>query len=549
MKLHFKLIVAALGLSLGTKAQSVSQGTEVTHKRGCGTQAPAPEWDAWFNKKVEAYKEKLSASKQQNVSITIPVVVHVLHPGSQVGVFPNLTAIQIRSQINVLNKDFAGMGFNSNLLANTGFSVVGAANTHITFCLAQYDPSGNLLAEPGIDRINYNAMGWTNPSTPATTNAFMSLMDGTIKPATIWDPTSYFNIWISDVNPGTEILGYATFPGGSSLPGLANTGNGSTDGIWIWARSFGNTGFLQPPYNYGRTTTHETGHWLGLRHIGGDGNNNTSGDCNATDYCDDTPAQKGGYNSGKYGQNFGTPAYPLHAWVCGSPYGDMFMNFMDYTDDASCYMFTPDQNIRMQTALSEGFFRNQLSASAFTLCSGLPLADFVQDSISCVNSGLTPINVTSGDGTITYSWSVAPADGVSFSPGSADPNPTINFPGIGSYTISMIATNTIGVTTNTLAVRLEDCTGLKTNSLFDAGIRLMPNPSSGLLTISTDGRSAKACQVTVYNSLGQTVAEKAYDPSVTAALQLDLGALPDGVYSIQITNGSEKAVRRLILNK
>ena len=33
------------------------------------------------------------------------------------------------------------------------------------------------------------------------------------------------------------------------------------------------------------------------------------------------------------------------------PNGDMFMNYMDYTDDDSMFMFTPGQVARMHTTL------------------------------------------------------------------------------------------------------------------------------------------------------------------------------------------------------
>jgi hypothetical protein len=133
MKLNFKLIVAALGLTLFANSQTTNT-TGIMHKRGCGTKVPPPEWDAWFNKKVEEYKEnRPSAKTQEHVSITIPVIVHVIHGGQNVGTYPNITSAQIMSQISVLNKDYAGTGYNSYQLANTGFSVVGVANTHITF--------------------------------------------------------------------------------------------------------------------------------------------------------------------------------------------------------------------------------------------------------------------------------------------------------------------------------------------------------------------------------------------------------------------------------
>ena len=58
---------------------------------------------------------------------------------------------------------------------------------------------------------------------------------------------------------------------------------------------FGDIGTASSPYNQGRTTTHEVGHWLNLRHIWGDSN------C-GNDFCSDTPEHSG--------SNYGCPSYP-----------------------------------------------------------------------------------------------------------------------------------------------------------------------------------------------------------------------------------------------
>ncbi|WP_317897302.1 T9SS type A sorting domain-containing protein [Aurantibacillus circumpalustris] len=549
MKINFKLIIAALSLSLITKSQNTVLEDPTINKRGCGTVAPSAEWDAWFNKKVEEFKDNKRNNKTESISIVIPVIVHVIHPGSTIGLFPNISSAQIYSQINVLNKDFAGIGFNSGQLANTGFSVVGAANTNITFCLAQLDPNGIPLSEPGIDRVNYNTMGWPSPTGPTSTSAFQSYMDGTVKPNSIWDPTYYFNIWVSDVNQNTQLLGFATFPGGSTLSGItSNIGNSVTDGIWVSAKAFGNTGSVVAPYNRGRTAVHETGHWLGLRHIGGDGNGNLNGDCLATDYCDDTPPQKGGYSGGQYGQNFGTPPYPVHAFSCSSQIGDMFMNFMDYTDDATSYMFTPDQSDRMQTALLNGYFRFLLSTSSFSLCDGMPLADINYEAIVCINSGYQPQNVTSGTPAPTYSWSVLPSNGVTFSPSSTNANPNINFPNTGDYTLSMVATNSLGVSSQTVAFQVEDCTGLRKNSIANK-INLSPNPSTGIFNLNIDFTVSKEVSVTVFNSLGQLVFAKDYTVAGSNTITLDLNNYSDGIYTLSITGGEERILKKLILSK
>jgi hypothetical protein len=555
MKISFKLIIAASCFSLllrsQTNAVNTSSDSPNIPRRGCGTAVPSPEWDAWFNSKVEEYKTNKANGKIQLSSVTIPVVVHVIHGGQAVGTFPNISQAQVKSQIAVMNKDYAGIGYNTYQLANTGFSVVGAANCNITFCLAQLDPTGTPLAEPGIDRVNYNSQSWSNPASFTSQSNFQSYIDGTIKPNTIWDPTYYFNIWVTDVNSGVGLLGYSTFPGGSGLVGLPSAGGAGDDGIWVWSKSFGSTGTLQSPYTLGRTATHETGHYFGLRHVGGDGNGNAAGDCNATDYCNDTPPQKGGYQGGQYGQNFGGPSYPLHVNTCApnDPYGDMFMNFMDYSDDAYCYMFTPDQNTRIQTALANGYFRNQLSASSATLCSGLPLADFVLDTVVCFNSAVSPLNQTSGSATLTYSWSVSPNTGVAFAPSSTDQNPAITFPSAGFYTLTVVASNSIGVNSSNMVLKLEDCTGIKENTGLEKNISLAPNPTSGKVFIKSELPAGQYIEVTIHNSLGQLIISKHYSDAGNNTFTIDMNACTDGVYTVSISNGRERIVKRLILNK
>src|SRR5207237_8069001 len=120
------------------------------------------------------------------------------------------------------------------------------------------------------------------------------------------------------------VLGYAQFPGGPA----------ATDGVVIAQSCFGNTGTAAYPFNKGRTATHEVGHWLNLYHIWGD--DGTA--CTGSDLVGDTP------NQGD--ENYGCPAFPSVSCSNG-PNGDMFMNYMDYTDDACLFMFSAVQKTRM----------------------------------------------------------------------------------------------------------------------------------------------------------------------------------------------------------
>jgi hypothetical protein len=102
--------------------------------------------------------------------------------------------------------------------------------------------------------------------------------------------------------------------------------------------AFGTTGTAAAPFGLGRTTTHEVGHWLNLRHIWGD----TMG-CGGGDRVADTPNAAG--------PNFGKPTFP-HVTCNNGPNGDMFVNYMDYVDDAAMFMFTAGQAGRMNATLA-----------------------------------------------------------------------------------------------------------------------------------------------------------------------------------------------------
>jgi len=287
---------------------------------------------AQFEAIIQAKIAEIKADRAEGratsaVNYIIPIVFHVIHSGTAIGMGDNITAAQIYQQIDQLNKDYHNL---------SGSPHAAAASTQLTFCPVLQDPLGNTLAEAGVDRINYITKGWTNPSTFSSINAASPYINGTIKPASIWDPTKYVNIWTYNII-NTGILGFSTLPT-AGPPDLPIAESNTTAGVVCLPGAVGS--ILSPgilaPYNLGRTLTHELGHFFGLYHTWGDVST-----CGGTDYCNDTPPCSSDYYSG-------IPSC-LAPTQCGGR--RMIEDYMDYSDDGCLNTFTQDQVDRMQSVM------------------------------------------------------------------------------------------------------------------------------------------------------------------------------------------------------
>lgn len=266
-----------------------------------------------------------------DIVINIPVVVHIIHNNASGAIGgnnnTNISDAQIQSQIVVLNNDYQRLNADA-IQTPIAYQPI-AANCKITFCMANTDPQGNVTN--GITRTYSNKAN------------FSILEEGALKSLAYWPSDKYLNIWVCDLRgiPASQILlGYAQKPG-AAIPGLgSDDGAAETDGVAINYKAFGTIGTLYSKFNLGRTTTHEVGHWLGLSHTWGD---TDSGDCDNTDFCDDTPTCVDPYEAS-------TPLC-LSEPPTSCTEARMIQDYMDYSDDACMNLFTKDQKTRMRTAI------------------------------------------------------------------------------------------------------------------------------------------------------------------------------------------------------
>lgn len=294
---------------------SFGQGTCLTEQQTMQEMESDPDFAGGmeeFRSLSEGFErgEFSESSRDGFKEVIIPVVVHVLYRLEE----NNVSYEQIASQIEVLNRDFNWRQTDKDLIPEVWRDL--GTSAKFTFKLADRDPDGNFTN--GITRTQ------TDVENIGTEEWYHLPNYGGVAP---WTLPFYMNIWVCELKGNS--LGFAILPGAK----MSNR-----DGIVISPRAFGTMGTAKSPYNLGRTMVHEVGHYFGLRHVWGDDNEK----CGATDYMDDTPKQKA--------ENFGCKTYPSISCNNG-PHGDMYVNFMDYSNDVCALLFTKRQVEFMQLVM------------------------------------------------------------------------------------------------------------------------------------------------------------------------------------------------------
>jgi Pregnancy-associated plasma protein-A/Secretion system C-terminal sorting domain len=287
--------------------------------------------EAFIQQKLSDQSTANSIRREQELPvIKIPVVVHILYHQSS----ENIADQKVYDQIAVLNKCFRRL--NSDTSKTPSYFKKLAADCEIEFVLATSDPKRR--ATTGIIHKYTPIAQW---------NADDKMKFSSEMGDDAWDTKSYLNIWVCNLR---RTAGYASFPGGTA----------EKDGIVLTPSVFGLGG--SPGYELGKTAVHEAGHWLGLRHIWGDA---YCGD----DKVGDTPQQG----------NFTTGCPTGIRLSCSSgPNGDMYMNYMDITQDACTNLFTAGQKERMRTLFEPDGERYEMIYSKGLLpplSSEIPLGD------------------------------------------------------------------------------------------------------------------------------------------------------------------------------
>ena len=330
----------------------------------------------------------------------IPVVVHVIHNGGS----ENISKAQIERQIEILNEDYGK-------LPGTPGDGTGV-DTRVRFCLAKTDPQGRCT--DGIVRLK----------TPLTTHQPVDRTS--LKNLSFWDNTRYLNVYVVKTI-SNSVGGYSSFP--YAPP--------EEDGLVVRHNLFGDSGTAAA--SGGRTATHEIGHWFGLYHTFNSGCGQDT--CSDGDYVCDTPPVEN--------PNF---TCNLNANSCGNDNPDLpdqVRNYMDYTPDDCKSVFTQGQKDRITATLDtvRTFIWTPGNVVATGCDSGYiePLvcalvADFVTLTPQVCLEGMVYFIDRSLNNATSWQWSFPggmPAT-------STLQNPIITYDSLGTFSVTLIATNVNG---------------------------------------------------------------------------------------------------------
>jgi hypothetical protein len=459
----------------------------------------------------------------------IPVVVHVIYHADNASV-ENVSDEQVQSQIDVLNEDYNTT--NENILDVPAIWQPLVRNSKIMFVLANTDTNGNYTN--GITRTATNIPD----AFSIFDNRIYSKADGG---QNAWNSNYYLNIWVCDLE--NNVLGFAAFPGSIQ----------NSDGVVINYKAFGRFKNTKAPYNYGRTATHEVGHWLNLVHIWGDDN----GGCSNDDAISDTPKQANSTTR--------CPSFPKTDACTVTAPGIMYMNYMDYTDDRCMSFFTNRQVERMKLALSTN--RQSLVTSNGLSSPNINQPDLSIDSIEnpvtySPNRCFQPRVKIRNNGNSTKSninFNYAISAGISknyFWNDSIQPGETkwVNLAEIGGDLGSnlfevRIVDNDFNQVNNYKSSSFRINNASNFNCAISSSISIYPNPftNSDVLAIYANYIDSQKATIKIYSNDGRLVYSNEFKFNPQDKLELSSLNLSAGLYQLEFDGEINHDVKKFVV--
>lgn len=506
---------------------------------------------------------------------TIPLAVHVVWKDSS----ENLPECKIIEQVDVINEayqrlnpdtinlrpDFAGVVGNPSIFFRLD-TIIWKQTTTDFF-------SGGLLPDIAVsDQVKHDSSGGSDALNTA----------------------AYLNIWVCSLGSG-GLLGYAYPPAGlSNWPADSEAPTPGDDGVVIDYRTVGRDNVYataqQSINTTGRAGVHEVGHYLGLRHIWGDGLLSILGipDCNADDGLTDTP------NAGIPSNYQCDPAQ--NTCEAGQPgdLPDMIENFMDYSEETCQNSFTlgqigimhgvlnaerdsllltaapttpsrPDNDAQPHalglqvntdgTCNAFASSTNLYASQSIDACVGTVANDVwfsFENSTSGFIVDLSNIAATVGSGTdMAYEVFSGSCGSLQSVYCSTNTNDTLSGLSFGTHFIRVYSTDLSSSQSFDICLQSYGTMVVGT-SMVEAlanDVRVYPNPSTGRFIVEIPAQATFNGVLEVKNVLGQRISNPVQIDNFASVVELDLSTLDNGMYILEFNVDGERFVKKVVLNK
>lgn len=533
--------------------------------------------DAVFDEAIRIGQQ----TQYNRVTHTIPVAVHIVWKT------PNekLSECTINEQLEILNEDYRRQNADASNLRPIFNSI--AADTEIEFRLDTI-----IWTQSNVDFATLGPFGGLFPD-PTSIDS----VKGTSMPL---DPDQYLNIWVLNLGSG-GLLGYAyppdslpNWPAGTAAPSKNKEGVVLHYEIVGGAKSVTISGaFGAPPTTIntqGRTAVHEVGHYLGLRHIWGDGAGGgifPQPSCSVDDGIGDTPncLDRSSFDCDTTKNSCDTTL------INDMP--DMVENYMDYSSESCMNSFTTGQK-----TLMKGVLNNSRAGLATTPIKTRPIYDAVYNAqMLAVNTGSTCASTFSATnlnasisipdapclGTIAndvwFSFTATSADlilevsnvtnlaGTSMAmayelfEGTCDSLNSLGCGNAGNNALSGLSTgavyylriyslSTTDVHNFDICLRNNNLVSIdQIEQILNQSVRLSPNPTSGNINIEIDDNISFEGFLSVKNVLGQTISPPISIDNNNRQYTLSLANESNGLYLIELQMNNYTITKKVLLQK